>query len=331
MRTAVAELGVPAAIAERIELLDIAERHAGLRRDRGSEADLESAMGERVDGPGRQRRFAPFVFGRATRIIGSTASARLPESATIAAVRPISPASAPCRYALPPPGRRGPRSNGHACEPASRRRLSPEWMSASRDWHDGAAGTAAAVPDANVAIILGRGQWQKECLRGRPFPGRSTRSLRPCGRRGRAPCRRAEREGGWARRSARRRGWPRPCPFRLAGAERASGDEGGGRRPADAGKAMDHDRLAAIPLLDEIEKGRDMRFGGQRMAFVGAAAVPGVRSGSLPTGGGQRPRSGHARSDAVLLRIRVGPVQDSRPDRSRRRVGAAKRGHPSGR
>ena len=55
MRIAVAGARMAAAIAERIELLDIAERHAGLLGDPGAQADLEGAMPHRIEWAGGQR------------------------------------------------------------------------------------------------------------------------------------------------------------------------------------------------------------------------------------------------------------------------------------
>ena len=45
----VASLGVPAAIAEGIELLDIAEPQSRLLLDPGAQADLEGAVRDRVE------------------------------------------------------------------------------------------------------------------------------------------------------------------------------------------------------------------------------------------------------------------------------------------
>jgi hypothetical protein len=54
VRTGVARLRVAAAVAERIELLDIADRERGLRGDEGAQPDLEGAVLERVERPARQ-------------------------------------------------------------------------------------------------------------------------------------------------------------------------------------------------------------------------------------------------------------------------------------
>ena len=85
MRAGVAGLGMPAAIAERVELLDIAEPQARLLLDPGAQADLEGAMA-RADRTGRTAGpRSPSLLSRAVRISGSLSSI-----ATIAAVRPIS-------------------------------------------------------------------------------------------------------------------------------------------------------------------------------------------------------------------------------------------------
>src|SRR5215831_2168485 len=54
VRPAVAALGVPAAIAERVELLDIADREPGLLPDPAAQPDLEGVMRERIERAGRQ-------------------------------------------------------------------------------------------------------------------------------------------------------------------------------------------------------------------------------------------------------------------------------------
>ena len=56
MRVAAAGAAVAAAVAEGVELLDIAERHAGLFGDPGAQADLEGAVVDRIERTGRQRR-----------------------------------------------------------------------------------------------------------------------------------------------------------------------------------------------------------------------------------------------------------------------------------
>ena len=93
MRVAAAGAAVTAAITERVELLDIAERRPGLFGDPGAQADLEGAMGDRIERARRQaraRRLPPIRRPRARhqdqrRVVGT---------ATIAAVRPISTGSA---------------------------------------------------------------------------------------------------------------------------------------------------------------------------------------------------------------------------------------------
>ncbi len=52
----VARPRVPAAVAEGVELLDIADRKAGLRLDPGAQPDFEGAVCERVERPERQPR-----------------------------------------------------------------------------------------------------------------------------------------------------------------------------------------------------------------------------------------------------------------------------------
>ena len=54
MRAGVAGLGMAAAVAERVELLDIAEPQAGLRLDPGAQADLEGAVARRIERAERQ-------------------------------------------------------------------------------------------------------------------------------------------------------------------------------------------------------------------------------------------------------------------------------------
>ncbi len=70
VRAGVAGLGMPAAIAERVELLDIAEPQARLFLDPGAQADLESAVARRIERAERQagQSVAP---SRAVRISGS--------------------------------------------------------------------------------------------------------------------------------------------------------------------------------------------------------------------------------------------------------------------
>ena len=49
MRPAVAGAGMPAAVAEGVELLDIADREPGLRLHPGAQADLEGVVRERIE------------------------------------------------------------------------------------------------------------------------------------------------------------------------------------------------------------------------------------------------------------------------------------------
>lgn len=58
MRLAITQLRMAAAIAESVELLDIAERYAGLFADPGAQADVERAMRQRIERARRQRRLA---------------------------------------------------------------------------------------------------------------------------------------------------------------------------------------------------------------------------------------------------------------------------------
>ena len=55
MRVAAVGAAVPAAIAEGVELLDIADRRAGLLRHPGAQADFEGAVVDGVERAGRQR------------------------------------------------------------------------------------------------------------------------------------------------------------------------------------------------------------------------------------------------------------------------------------
>jgi hypothetical protein len=77
--------GMAAAVAERVELLDVADAQPGLLLDPGAQADLEGAMRQRVERAEREVRRAPPTFVARTRIAGSPAS-----TPTIAAVSPIS-------------------------------------------------------------------------------------------------------------------------------------------------------------------------------------------------------------------------------------------------
>src|SRR5262249_23939051 len=54
MRPVVAGNGVAAAVAERVELLDVADRKASLRLDPAAQADLEGVMRERIERARRQ-------------------------------------------------------------------------------------------------------------------------------------------------------------------------------------------------------------------------------------------------------------------------------------
>src|SRR5262245_9717635 len=70
VRPAVALLGMAAAIAERVELLDIADREAGLRLDPAAQADLEGVVLKRIERTGREageRR--PFARRQGQRIV----------------------------------------------------------------------------------------------------------------------------------------------------------------------------------------------------------------------------------------------------------------------
>ena len=84
MRVAVAGAGVASAIAESVELLDIAEGRAGLLGDEGAQPDLEGAVEQGIKFAGRQSGAARWRPARSVRISGSSSRA-----ATIAAVRPI--------------------------------------------------------------------------------------------------------------------------------------------------------------------------------------------------------------------------------------------------
>src|SRR5690242_5041634 len=63
MRPGVASLGMAAAIAKGVELLDIAEPQARLLLDPGAQADLEGAVRERVERAERQAG-KPFTVAR---------------------------------------------------------------------------------------------------------------------------------------------------------------------------------------------------------------------------------------------------------------------------
>src|SRR5262249_2913986 len=54
VRAAIAVLGVTAAVAERVELLDIADREAGLLLDPAAQADLEGVVCQRIERTRRQ-------------------------------------------------------------------------------------------------------------------------------------------------------------------------------------------------------------------------------------------------------------------------------------
>ena len=86
MRAGVAGARMAAAVAEGVELLDIADGEPGLRLDPGAQADLEGAVRQRIERTERQAgagvALAP---SPATRMAGSS-----PSTATIAAVSPIS-------------------------------------------------------------------------------------------------------------------------------------------------------------------------------------------------------------------------------------------------
>ncbi len=81
----VAGLRVPAAVAECIELLDIAKPQSRLLLHPGAQADLEGAVRHRVERAERKPGELVAVAAEAVRISGS-----LPSIATMAAVRPIS-------------------------------------------------------------------------------------------------------------------------------------------------------------------------------------------------------------------------------------------------
>ena len=73
MRIAVARLRAAAAIAERVELFDIAKVRARLRLHPFAQADLERAVRERIERAGRQRRLL-----RAARLRHEDAAVRRP-------------------------------------------------------------------------------------------------------------------------------------------------------------------------------------------------------------------------------------------------------------
>ena len=86
MRIAVAGAGVSSAIAERIQLLDIAKRRAGLLGDPFAQANFEGAMPDRIETDRREGRRRRPAHPRASS--GSSGSST--RTATIAAVSPIS-------------------------------------------------------------------------------------------------------------------------------------------------------------------------------------------------------------------------------------------------
>jgi len=83
MGVAISGAGVAPAIAESVELFDVAEGRASLLRDEGPERDLESAMKQGIKFAGGQPTGEPGASGT-VRMSGSSSRA-----ATIAAVRPI--------------------------------------------------------------------------------------------------------------------------------------------------------------------------------------------------------------------------------------------------
>ena len=90
----VARRRVPAAVAEGVELLDIAERKAGLLGHEVAQADFQRAVEQRVEAArGRPARSSPCV--RAARMRGVFAS-----TATTAAARPISMGASGCARAI---------------------------------------------------------------------------------------------------------------------------------------------------------------------------------------------------------------------------------------
>ncbi len=100
VRGAIAGLGVTAAVAEGVELLDIAEVEPGLPLDPGAQPDVERAVGARGEGAeGKRVPFAgPPCPARTTRICGCCS-----RTATIAAFSPsstwVSPAVSAARRA----------------------------------------------------------------------------------------------------------------------------------------------------------------------------------------------------------------------------------------
>ena len=85
MRSDVAGQRVPAAVAEGVELLDIAELQRGLLGDPGAQARLERAVGERIERAEGQAVGLARRLAATTRISGCWSA-----TATIAALRPIS-------------------------------------------------------------------------------------------------------------------------------------------------------------------------------------------------------------------------------------------------
>jgi len=86
MGPGIAGVRMAPAVAERVELLHIADGEAGLRLDPGPQPISKVAVGERIERPnGSPARGSPLPPSPATRMAGSS-----PSTATIAAVSPIS-------------------------------------------------------------------------------------------------------------------------------------------------------------------------------------------------------------------------------------------------
>ena len=104
------------------------------------------------------------------------------------------------------------------------------------------------------------------------------------------------------RRFGRRRRRPRPQGRRefllvALGRQRANGHKGGRRRPGNAGIAVNHERMAAIPVRQPVEIGRKMRFAGGRHAGQGFDDVVHGEEQVVVAANGRRQPHGSSRID----------------------------------